>query len=656
MRGHYYLPTGIWLASAILLFTLLPTSVDFSKSSQVTFSDGPSGDYLTLQGNLVVATQLNNTSDRTAVRVEIESIHLESATLLSPTTFPIPVGDIGPGQSVTVQAEFDSSQLTTGQQYRLVLHGSYRRSHKGRDEGDDDDRDEDEGHEFTVSDRITLPPISPGSALLKSTTVGSHSVSGAPFPHRPPNFGEEENGSRWTVPTGPFVPGTPTPTGTTTQMAPQAPADPGGVTFNANDGLGLNGSTIAEPSGAVGGGVIFVTANFYAAYSTDGGGTFTELDPTTIFPNDNVGLCCDQIVQYVPSIDRFIWLLQGTDAKPVPQPNGVRIASARPADIISSGGAAWTYWNLTPNVFGQPTGTGFDYPDLAVGDNYLYMSWDVGWPGCPTGCNKGHEVARTLLSQIQAGGTIGIDYTTPSDSGSAWGAHLTQNTGDEIFWAGQDNNSTPGLRVFSLAEGSGTYYWRNVPIASWSNTGISSTTPPPNSQDWLNKASGFPGNATIGATRSSNQLWFAWDAGTDRNFQQPHVEMVTLDRSDNFKLIQQVQIWNNSYAFAYPALATNACTGEVGLSLEYGGGGNYENHVVGFWGDFVVYVTTNSTVGTTRFGDFVTLRQDHTRGTNGAFFDAFGYGLNSSGGKTQTDTRYVVFGRGGACSNGMPTR
>ena len=63
-------------------------------------------------------------------------------------------------------------------------------------------------------------------------------------------------------------------------------------------------------------------------------------------------------MQYVPSIDRFIWLLQGN--------GGQRIASASPADIISSGGKAWTYWNFTPGALGQPAGFGFDYPDLSV--------------------------------------------------------------------------------------------------------------------------------------------------------------------------------------------------------------------------------------------------------------------------------------------------
>ena len=88
------------------------------------------------------------------------------------------------------------------------------------------------------------------------------------------------------------------------------------------------------------------------------------------------------------------------------------------------------------------------------------------------------------------------------------------------------------------------------------------------------------------------------------------------------------------------------CSGQVGLSLEYGGNGNYENYVVGFWGDFVAYAMTDSSVGTTRFGDYVSLRQAPATTQNpGNLLTGFGYGLNSAGGATTTDIRYVVFGR-----------
>ena len=466
-------------------------------------------------------------------------------------------------------------------------------------------------------------------------------VSGAPFPFQPPSSNDKEVTSGWSVPTGSFVPGTPTPFGTSAQEAPIG--DPN-VTFNVNNGFQLNddgvtGSTFAEPSGATGGGVVLISANWLAAYSTDGGNTFTPLYPTLIFPP--FGFCCDQIVQYVPSIDRFIWLLEG---------NGMLLAAASPAGIMSSNGTAWWEWRLTPDFFGQPNGTSFDYPDLSVGTNYLYASWTTH---VPTPGTTGLQVIRIPLGEIQAGGTIHVESTKPSDSAMAGLGHLSQNTQDEIFWAGHNKSGgSQSMRVFSAAEGSRRYFWRDIGISSWANNKLSSTTP--DNQNWLATS---PGNfhAITGATRSSNQIWFAWSAGTDNNFQQPHVELVALDRNNDFSVISQEQIWNDSYAFAMPALATNACTGEIGLSLEYGGNGNYENHVVGFWGDFVVYITTNSNVGTTRFGDYVTIRQDPTPGLDGAFFDAFGYGLNTvptPGSGSQSDIRHVVFGRGGACAPG----
>ena len=167
------------------------------------------------------------------------------------------------------------------------------------------------------------------------------------------------------------------------------------------------------------------------------------------------------------------------------------------------------------------------------------------------------------------------------------------------------------------------------------------------------KLSGFPGNGVIGATRVfGNEVWFAWSAGTDGNFSKPHIEMVALDPSNSFHKDQQVQIWNSNYAFGYPSLSTNACTGEIGMSFEYGGNGNYENHVVGFWGDYVAYITTNSNAGSDRFGDYVTIRQvPYTADNPGNLFSAFGFGVKSVSGSKQTDVRYVLFGRPASSCN-----
>jgi hypothetical protein len=622
-------------------------------ASPVVLSAGAPGVSLPNPTTLLSAFPIINTGTAAAENVRVTAITLTKrdpnqrdidATLTSPA-LPFNLGTIPVNGSIVLDADFIGGPFTPRNSYALTVQGTYAVGSAT--------------YCFTLNTDLVIPPEAPGSAPLNTVTVGANTVSGAPFPHQPLNFGDKVNRPRWTVPTAPFVPGTPTATSTGTQMSPLGPTArlltplapgpiltplaPGPIVFSANNGLGLTSGTVngtaatdgnaAEPSGASGGGVIFVTANWTAAYSTDSGATFTQLDPTTIFPSDAVGFCCDQIVQYVPSVDRFIWFLQG---------NGYRLASASPADIINSGGTAWTYWNLTPQVFGEAAGTSFDYPDLSVGNNELYMSWDG---------NGGFQVARTSPAGIQAGGTITIEFTHPSDAPMAWGSHLSQNTGDEIFWAGHNNNSQ--MRIFSLQEGSNTYFWRDRGISSWANNAPTSTTP--DGQDWLAKnfngpgGNSFPRNGVIGATRVFSQIWFAWTAGTDDFFQQAHVEMVTLDRNHDFNVTQQVQIWNNNYAFAYPALATNACSFEVGLSFEFGGGGNYENHVVGFWGDFVAYITTGSNVGTTRFGDYVTIRQaPFTGGNPGNLFTAFGYGLNSvppPGTGTTTDIHYVLFGR-----------
>ena len=567
---------------------------------------------------LLSALPIVNTGRLAAQNVRITSVTLNTGMLTTPAALPFNLGAISTDSSAVFNMAFSGGPFTPRNSYALTIQGTYAVGSSI--------------NSFTLTSNLLIPPASPGSAPLKALTAASNKVTGAPFKSQPPSFGNSVNRPRWTVPTGPFVPSVPTPTGTAVQSIPRGQANlpeaAAPIVFLENNGLGMSGSLCcAEPSGASNGsGVVFVSANWFAAYSMNSGDTFTQLDPTTIFPADAVGYCCDQIVQYVPSINRFIWLLQG---------NGVRIASASPADIISSGGTAWTYWNLTPDIFGQ---TGFDFPDLAVGNNFLYMSWNA------FGTDTGHQVARTSLAGLLAGGTITIEFTNPADSPMAWFAHLCQSPQNEIFWAGHNNTSS--MRVFSLAEGSGFYFWQDVGLSSWSNSGFSSTTP--DGQDWLTQVRNV-GTWVAGATRVGNQIWFAWAAGTDNNFRQPHVEMVTLDRSDGFRVLQQVQIWNNDYAFAYPALETNACTGEVGLSLEYGGNGHYENHVVGFWGDFIVYLTTGTNVGITRFGDYVTLRREPPTNANpGNLFSAYGYGLNSippPGSGTMTDIRHVLFGR-----------
>ena len=367
-------------ASMLLSLMLASTVIALSQSYQATFALGPAGVALQPGNVLVVATNLSNTSDKDASKVQIHSITLGSepkealAPLLTPTAFPVLVGDIGARQSSTLQASFDGKPLTPRKQYLLVMNGSY------------------EGHEFTVTTTVVFPPAAPGSSPFKTKTIESHHIYGAPFPPQKPSFDVDPRVHVPVPMTAPIVPGTRTKTPTVIKPAPSG--DPPEILFEANNSLGISEvcgdptSCPIEPSGARAGKVVFVSANWYAAYSVNGGSSFTKVDPTTIFPGD-LGFCCDQVVIYAPTIDRFIWLMQGQDPAVTPivvppsainplgktiNPFGYRLAVASPADIVNNVYTAWTYSIFKPSDYGCFT---FDYPDLSVSKKYLYMSWDA---------------------------------------------------------------------------------------------------------------------------------------------------------------------------------------------------------------------------------------------------------------------------------------
>jgi hypothetical protein len=516
------------------------------------------------------------------------------------------------------------------------------------------------------------PP--PGKGESRSFSTPPNKVQGAQYPHIDIEaVGQEDehlnNSGLPPVPNGPLRGSLAPTTHAMSVFHPEDFSAPGGgpgplgaatdgdpVVFGKNTPFGKTGGTPPDPSGASSGNVVLTTGNTYASLSTDGGDTFTLLDPTTIFPSgptkdaagnllDN-GLCCDQVIQYAPSIDRFIWLMQfcGSGATCLQGNNRIRIAAASPQDILNSAGTAWTYWDLLSSTFG---GT-MDYPDMSVGNNFLYVSFDI--------VGTGLQVVRIPLQEIHAV-TINFNYTKASDSSVAYGSHITQNTGDTVFWAGHNNNSQ--LRVFSWPENSGSYSWRNVDIQSWLSSDYSSLAP--DGTNWLAfnfpEEQGQPAAGIVGATRRqfwglvppaapppAGEIWFAWTAGRGGGFPHPYVRIVRLKDMD-FSAVHEDQIWNSDNAYAYPCLATNA-VGEVGISVAWGGNKKYyPNHGVGIFGDFVIWITATSDAAINRYGDYLTVRR-HFPNTN--LFSAEGYAVLKNKPPltgTRFDPHYILFGR-----------
>ena len=485
-------------------------------------------------------------------------------------------------------------------------------------------------------------PRAPGSRGLGLAKVKPH--KSGKFPHFNSPKGEEgaNEDVSWRPP-GKLPRGKLAPTDKSSSVARRLRAGIASATFSTNTSLQntvdfcRNGGCSLPPdsSGADSGKIVLATGNWksFGAVSSNAGATFRLLDPTTIFPSGpsfttsggtrvqlDSGMCCDQVVQYVPKINRFIWLMQfGGACGGTCGTNKLRIAAATPSvvagghvDLLGS-----DFRHVRPAQLDSEhglSGSGRRNQRL-VRERRQRRSWPTCHAYSPEPDRLELDDRHRLHDAV--GLRLGVRRA------------LDQNVGDTAYWAGHVDNRT--MRIFSMTDSENVYRWRDVGINSWCNGDRSSKVP--GGTDWL--AFGFPGNAVLGSTlRSSRgELWFAWGAGHAMaagtsgtcRFPQSHIQIEVLRASD-FHPIGQMQVWNKSIAFAYPSLATNP-KGDVAMSLGYGGGGGDAAHAVGFWGDFVVFTTTAGDDSINRFGDYVTVRRSWPN-TND--FSAEGYSTKAA--------------------------
>jgi hypothetical protein len=641
-------------------------------------------------GALLVALRIQNKGVTALKDVKVSEIELSALPAQVPTTLPENIGDMGPDAIATIQANFDGRNLASTKTYRLEVEGSYLS--RGEECGGDEEHSEDahgDGEKVQAAGndnrngggdeehhrcrfKLHLPvklPI-PASVPLptNSISVDPVKIGGAPFPPYAPATGDRNEVLL------PPVPHTisdvfPSPSGSASQVSnptlsqtgngPRISArdDPANdpVVFITNTSLGTNrvNGTPPDMGGCSAGRLAFVTYNTSAAISSDSGSQFTIIDPTTVFPSSPTpgvdgGFCCDQHAIYVPQIDRVIWLMQfGPIANQ--QSSKVRIASASPADILASGGTAWTYWDLTSSTFNL---TGWmDYPSLSYGNTFLYMAINaLGSPG-------GRLVVRIPLQQLHDSATINMNYLFSN------GCYPTQNAGGTVYWS--SHNSNKQMRVYEWAENSGSVFQHDVNIQPWPTDNNGSKTDPyvsiaPNGQDWTESEWTFPG-CTRGATQAlgparhegqlfANEIWFAWTATPGGGFPNVHLQVVRIDPVD-FSLIAQDQIWNSDYAFAYGSLTTNSAN-QVGVAAAWGGGTFNENSAVGIYGDHVLYITGSSDDSQGRWGDYITVRE---HSPDQALFSAETYSTNkaSEGG---FEPHYILYGRQSALNPPPPPR
>lgn len=340
-----------------------------------------------------------------------------------------------------------------------------------------------------------------------------------------------------------------------------------------------------EPQVAKAGDVVLFAGNTYAYASVDGGASFTGFEPGTVFgTRGGARICCDMSIRYVPSINRFLWLVQylcpppATNCSGAVHRNRYALAVISPQQLRAGAPAfntGWTVYDLSNTRYGVEEW--FDYPDMAVGSRNLYLTWDL--------VGRGTANTRIPLGDLLRGGTLDIDWFEGSD----------------IFYRVAQNPSTTGYFVKVLdASTAATYVWPDDQSRPTLVLLPHSTSPTyqyvsrtPSGQDWLDRV----GNATVkGATVRGGELWIAWTGGrafSERGapmWPQPQVRVASYDFARGlFEILhrpaahldQQRTFWNSTRVYADPILATNS-ENEVGITFAAGGQNIQPTPVVGF--------------------------------------------------------------------------
>lgn len=609
-------------------------------------------------GTIGLVVPIENTSERSADAARLTRIKVSNADTVEPAAFPVELGDISPHEIAHVNVQVADRDGTLNSRYRVTVQGRYTSS--------------DPGCTFTVAGFVS-PRASDDDDTFEGQAGQVHVQDPREVSYPPPQettFSGFNAESPILIPPGPdrqLFERTPTPSESTAPAG--APLD---INRNRNS-TSTNAGTPPDPNAARGtDDVVLTTWNTGISFSTDGGDTFTDVNlfapvpgqpgRTTFFPQSDAGLCCDQIVTYVPEQNLFVWLLQytpvstttsapgGGTTTTITQPNRQRIAWATPQAIKDDFFDAWTYGDLTATaVSGVSSGLGvasnewLDYPDLAYSGDYLYVGTDRGFPDSPGLVYTGRRiVARLDLADMAdpAATVVNYDFTEYSGSNGLNKTHFVQGAPDRMVVAGLDNTST--LRVFTWPDDAGTAFVRTLGISSITTTYTSTA---PDGTDWY--ANSFPGNIS-GATYRDGEYVFAFNGGVDspdRPRAFVRLETVTADEFAGIPLLsvsEEYDIWNSDYAFAMAALGTQA--DEIGLVLAVGGGTiGYPQFAVGYKDDFFVQtVTTSDAVQPTRFGDYLSVRPiPGSLRFAAAVYDT----LQTPAGGTRAAVRYVEFGR-----------
>ncbi|MCP4200718.1 MAG: hypothetical protein GY769_02135 [bacterium] len=386
-------------------------------------------------------------------------------------------------------------------------------------------------------------------------------------------------------------------------------------------------STVLEPSLAVRGQEVLYTSNWFASFSTDGGASFSYVNPSTTFPAiPGQPFCCDQVAIYDPSNDMMIWFLQYVkDANQ----NTARVAVAVGADIANQ---QWSFYDFTPLGVGGWNNEWFDFPDLALSDNFLYVTTNA----FTTTTNNFTRAVILRLSLAEMAANAALNFTF-FNSTVDFSLRPTHGATDTMYFA--NHLTTDTIRVFAWPESGNALTSTDIMVQPWSNASRAGAGP---DGPWLGRSD----PRITAAWLRGGVAGFGWSAAQGFGFAHPQVRVALVDTA-SMALVGEPHLWNPNFAYAYPAASTNG-NGEVGVSVFFGGGTHSPSHAVGTFdgtGNWQIQTTVNGTHSpdNNKWGDYLTVRPDPNDAD--AWF-ATGYSLQGGGNGSNIEPRFLRFETG----------
>ncbi|MBI2940833.1 MAG: hypothetical protein HYY04_10390 [Chloroflexi bacterium] len=301
---------------------------------------------------------------------------------------------------------------------------------------------------------------------------------------------------------------------------------------------------------------------------------------------------------------------------------------------------------------GWPSGYWLDYPHLALGANYLYLTTNIFYMSNPT--SSGTGIVRVSLDSLAAGGQLAYSYYSESNvSGFA----PTAGAATTMYFA--RHRSSTLLRLYTWPE-SGD--WTAITYTDVSHSSYRQGSPGEvacSSPDGTNMC-GYDDSRLKAGWVAGGVIGFMWGAaqgsGSLGNFPYPYVHVVRIGEASK-TLIDEPVIWNSAFAWAYPGLGVNG-RGHLGVSLAYAGGGRYPGSSVivrdditassgsPFWQSLGVRSGTHGP-GTNRWGDYLSVRPASGNGNTwvGTAFTLQGACPGPYSNCANVEPRFLWFGR-----------